>query len=65
MLGSFGVMELVIIFAIILLIFGPKKLPQLGRALGRTIKGFRHGMSNADVDDDAAAQDQKIPKSSS
>ena len=64
MLGSFGVTELIIIFAIILLIFGPKKLPQLGRALGRTIKGFRHGVRDADEDDDSAAQDHQIPKSS-
>ena len=64
MLGSFGVTELIIIFAIILLIFGPKKLPQLGRALGRTIKGFRGGMRDADEDDDSSAQDHQIPKSS-
>ena len=64
MLGSFGVTELIIIFAIILLIFGPKKLPQLGRALGRTIKGFRRGMRNGDEDDDSSTQDRQIPKSS-
>ena len=64
MLGSFGVTELIIIFAIILLIFGPKKLPQLGRAIGRTIKGFRGGMRDIDEDDDATTQDHQIPKSS-
>ena len=63
MFGSFGVPELVIIFAIFLLIFGPKKLPQLGRALGRTIKGFRQGVRDGDQEEDAAPQDPKIPKS--
>ncbi|MFQ5670812.1 MAG: twin-arginine translocase TatA/TatE family subunit [Acidobacteriota bacterium] len=47
-----GVQELLIIFAIILLIFGPKKLPQLGNALGRTIRGFRKGMKEAEAEDE-------------
>jgi sec-independent protein translocase protein TatA len=58
-----GVQELLIILAILLLIFGPKKLPQLGSALGRTIRGFKKGVQEGD--DEAAADDHKIPKSSS
>ena len=64
MFGSFGVPELLIIFAIFLLIFGPSKLPQLGRALGRTIKGFRQGVKDGEEEGDSSAQDQ-LPKSPS
>tara|TARA_B110000116_G_C16650430_1_gene497073 strand:- start:663 stop:872 length:210 start_codon:yes stop_codon:yes gene_type:complete len=41
MIGPFGLGELVIIFLIILLIFGPKKLPQLARGLGKGINEFK------------------------
>lgn len=39
-----GVPELLIILAVALLIFGPKNLPKLGNALGRTVKNLRDGM---------------------
>ena len=39
-----GVWELVIILVIVLLIFGAKKLPQIGSAIGETIIGFRKSM---------------------
>ncbi len=54
-----GVPELLIILAVILLIFGPKNLPKLGSALGKTVKNLRDGMGagkkeleDADDDDD-------------
>ncbi len=37
-----GVPELVLILALALIIFGPGKLPELGKAIGKTIKEFRH-----------------------
>lgn len=40
---GFGVPELLIILVVLLLICGPNKLPQLGSALGETIKSFRKG----------------------
>ncbi|MCZ6651316.1 MAG: twin-arginine translocase TatA/TatE family subunit [Acidobacteria bacterium] len=57
-----GVQELLIILAILLLIFGPKRLPQLGSALGRTIKGFRKGVQESDENE--SSEDPQIPKSS-
>jgi sec-independent protein translocase protein TatA len=41
MLGSIGMPELIVIFVIALIIFGPKKLPELGRSLGRSLNEFK------------------------
>lgn len=41
MFGNIGIPELLIIFLIALLVFGPKKLPQLGKAIGRALAEFR------------------------
>ena len=38
---NFSVMEVVLIFGAVLLIFGPSKLPQLGEAIGKSIRNFR------------------------
>ena len=43
-----GVPELLVILAVVLLIFGPKNLPKLGSALGRTVKNLREGMGTSD-----------------
>ena len=42
---SLGLPELIIIGVIALLIFGPKKLPELGKGLGKSIKDFKDAMS--------------------
>ncbi len=41
MIGGLGMQELLIIFAIVLLLFGGKKLPELGKGLGKAIRGFK------------------------
>jgi sec-independent protein translocase protein TatA len=41
MLGSLGMPELVVIFVIALIVFGPRKLPELGRSLGKSIAEFK------------------------
>ena len=41
MLGSIGMPELIVIFVIALVVFGPRKLPELGHSLGRAIAEFK------------------------
>jgi len=59
MIGRFGPMELVIILAIALLIFGPKKLPEIGRALGKTIKEFKAHTSKITTEEEDVKEDAK------
>ena len=46
---GFGLQELVIILVIALVIFGGKKLPELGSGLGKAIREFKRGTSEADA----------------
>ena len=43
--GSLGLPELMIILAIVVLLFGASRLPQLGKALGETVRNFKKGQS--------------------
>ena len=47
---GFGVPELLIILVIVLLIFGAGKLPQIGDALGKSIRNFKRSSSGTDKD---------------
>jgi twin arginine-targeting protein translocase TatB len=40
-MGSLGVPELIVIFVIALIIFGPRKLPEIGRSLGKSLAEFK------------------------
>jgi sec-independent protein translocase protein TatA len=58
MIPNVGPLEIAIVLIIALIVFGPKRLPELGRSVGSGIKEFREGLSNmgndlsADDDDD-------------
>ncbi|MEB3103156.1 twin-arginine translocase TatA/TatE family subunit [Ferviditalea candida] len=52
--------HLLLIFFFVLLIFGPKKLPELGNALGRTLKGFKEGAK--EIMNDEEFQSKPIQK---
>jgi sec-independent protein translocase protein TatA len=47
-----GPLEIVIILVIVLLIFGPKRLPDLGRSLGRGMREFKDSVTGKDTDDE-------------
>ncbi|MCI8468720.1 MAG: twin-arginine translocase TatA/TatE family subunit [Eggerthellaceae bacterium] len=55
-----GVPELLIILAVILLIFGPKNLPKLGSALGKTVKNLRDGMGAGEKEIEEASDDEVV-----
>jgi sec-independent protein translocase protein TatA len=46
--GLFQPLHLIIVFAIVLLVFGPKKLPELGKGIGEAIRGFKRGINESD-----------------
>ena len=48
---NLGPMEIIVILVVVLIIFGPKNLPKLGKSLGQTVKNVREGMSMDDDDD--------------
>ncbi|WP_066193318.1 MULTISPECIES: twin-arginine translocase TatA/TatE family subunit [Gracilibacillus] len=58
MLSSIGIPGLILILVIALVIFGPKKLPEIGKATGETLREFKK--SARDLTDDQ--QDQKENK---
>jgi sec-independent protein translocase protein TatA len=67
-MGNLGFGELLLIFLVVLLVFGASKVPQLGDALGRGIRNFKRSMSGDDaIDvtpkklDEAAQQQQQQP----
>ena len=69
-----GLPEMAVIGAVALLVFGPKRLPELGRTLGKTLKGFqsaskefereiKKAMAEPEVSGDAAKTAEELPPS--
>ncbi len=48
---NIGPMELIIVLAIALIVLGPKKLPEVGRSIGRGMREFKDGLSTSTQDD--------------
>jgi sec-independent protein translocase protein TatA len=55
-MAGIGFPEMVVIAVIALVIFGPKKLPQLGESMGRAISNFKKGMNDGLKDVEASAE---------
>lgn len=53
---NIGPLELAIVLVIALIIFGPRKLPELGRSMGRGIREFKGSLSGDDDKDDVEAK---------
>lgn len=52
MISSIGIPGLILILVIALIIFGPSKLPQVGKAFGQTIREFKNSTKDLIEDDD-------------
>ena len=57
MILGMGPAELIIIVVIILIIFGPKNLPKLGKSLGKTVKNIREGMDGVNENGEPTSKD--------
>jgi sec-independent protein translocase protein TatA len=62
MLGSVGMPELLIIMVVALLVFGPRRLPELGRAVGQTLNEFKKGANSLrdSLEDEVRREDQTL-----
>ena len=56
-----GVWEILIVLVLALLIFGPKRLPEMGRSLGRGMREFKDSVSGKDFGDDRDERDELPP----
>ncbi|GET35905.1 twin-arginine translocase TatA/TatE family subunit [Microseira wollei] len=54
-----GLPEMGIIAGVALLIFCPQKIPEMGRALAKTLRGFKEEMNNPETEKDAPAEEVK------
>lgn len=61
MFGSIGMPELIIILTIALIIFGPRKLPELGRSLGKSLSEFKRASNELKntLDEEIRIEEQK------
>lgn len=59
-IGMPGNSEMLVIFLVVLLLFGAKKLPELSRALGKSISEFKRGQKEGAEPDDKKPEPEKI-----
>lgn len=57
-MGEFSLTHWLIILAILLLVFGPSRLPGLGSSLGKAIRGFKQGLNEVDPNNEAKRPEQ-------
>ena len=65
MFKSFGIWEIVLILAIILIVFGVGKLPQVGGAIGKGIRNFKKAQSGEDEEEEKKEEEKKAASETS
>ncbi|MCJ7524182.1 MAG: twin-arginine translocase TatA/TatE family subunit [Candidatus Aminicenantes bacterium] len=58
MFGSLGIWEILLIVVVVALLFGGKKLPELGKGLGQGIKNFKNAVMGTDKDEETPKDDK-------
>ena len=56
---NLGATEVILVVGIALLVFGPSKLPALGKSVGQAIKGFKQSLNSPDEEDRSENSDKK------
>jgi sec-independent protein translocase protein TatA len=59
--GNIGWQGLVVILIILLLVFGPKRLPEMGRSVGRGMREFKDSLTGNDRDDEEDRRELALP----
>ena len=59
-MGSFGTTEIILIVAVLFLLFGASRLPQLAKSFGQTRKAFKEGMREAEEEERIEQQQKQI-----
>lgn len=49
-MGEFSITHMLIVAIVLLVFFGPSKIPQFGQSLGKAIRGFKQGLNEIDAD---------------
>ncbi len=62
-MGEFSVMHLLVLAIILLVVFGPSRLPGLGQSIGKAIRGFKDGLTETtnDINQAGSGTNQQIP----
>lgn len=62
LLGPLGLPEILLILFIVILLFGPKKLPQLGKSIGETVKELRKAQERDDEEEEEEELEKEVKK---
>ncbi len=62
MIGNIGIPGLILILVIALIVFGPSKLPEIGKAVGNSLKEFKNATKDIVSDDDSSKDDKSSKK---
>ena len=62
-MGEFSIMHIMVLAVILLVFFGPSRLPGLGQSIGKAIRGFKDGLSETtnDIEQPVQRANQQIP----
>jgi sec-independent protein translocase protein TatA len=61
-IGPIGVWELLIILVVVLLIFGPRRLPEMAKGIGQSVREFRRGLKEMKNDFESESSTDEKPK---